>query len=58
MVHFQQGISNDNTDYTSMIKHQMITYQHLIFHFYDLLHPNHQGEFSIPGILQLLEVAP
>ena len=46
-VHFQQVIFNDNTDYTSMITHQMITYQHLIFHFYDLPHPNHQGEWSV-----------
>ena len=26
----------------------LITYQHLIFHFYDLLHPNHQGKCNIP----------
>ena len=41
-----------------MITHQMITYQHIKFHFYDILHPYHQGECSIPGILQLLEVSP
>ena len=57
-VHFKQGIFNDKNGYTSMITHQMITYQHLIFHFYDLPHPNHRGECSIPGILQLIEVAP
>ena len=46
----------------TLITHQMIThqctYQHLIFHVYDLPRPNHRGECSIPGILQLLEVAP
>ena len=26
----------------------LITYQHLIFHFYDIPHPNHRGECSIP----------
>ena len=26
----------------------LITYQHLKNHFYDLPHPNHRGEFSIP----------
>ena len=25
-----------------------ITYQHLIFHFYYLPHPNHRGDYSIP----------
>ena len=57
-VRFQQGILNDNTDYTSNDYTSMITYQHLIFHFYDHTHPNHRGECSIPCILQLLEVAP
>ena len=57
-VHFQQVIFNDNTYYISNDYTSMITHQHLIFHYYDLPHPNHQGECSIPGILQLLEVAP
>ena len=26
----------------------LIIYQHLIFHFYDIPHPNHWGECSIP----------
>ena len=26
----------------------LITHQHLKFHFYDLPHPNHQGECSMP----------
>ena len=26
----------------------LMTYQHLKFHFYDLPHPNHQVECSIP----------
>ena len=30
----------------------MITYQYLIFHFYDFPQPNHRGECSIPGHFQ------
>ena len=34
----------------------LITYQHIIFHFYDIQHPNHQGEWIIPCSFNITRV--
>ena len=49
---------NKESSIITLITHQWLHINISYFNFYDLPHPNHRGECSIPCILQLLEVAP